>query len=162
MTADCRTLPLARAAWRGDIPTVDLLLDLGAEIDKTNDTQVTPLMWSIRRNHFGVASVLLARKANPNLTCKKGWSAIDYAVMYGHYDIAFYLHEKYAIKPQAHDFYQSIYSNNEFGYPYVKYEIFVDGINHLTPKELVEDFWTPPKRKGNPFNCRATAGRPGD
>ncbi len=95
MTGDCRTLPLARAAWRGDIPTVDLLLDLGADIDKTNDTQVTPLMWAIRRNHFGVASVLLARRANGLLRCKKGMTAMDYAVMYGNYEIALYLKEKF-------------------------------------------------------------------
>jgi len=52
-------------------------------------------MWAVRRNHFGVASVLLARKANPNLTCKKGLTAMDYAVMYGNYEIAFYLREKF-------------------------------------------------------------------
>ena len=99
MTHDCRTLPLARAAWRGDIPAVDLLLDNGADINKTNDTVITPLMWSIRRNHFGVASVLLARKADPHLKCKKGLTAMDYAVLYSNYDIAFYLREKYSLEP---------------------------------------------------------------
>ena len=33
MTTDCKTLPLARAAWRGDVEVCELLLDLGAELD---------------------------------------------------------------------------------------------------------------------------------
>ena len=33
MTKDCKTYPLARAAWRGDYKMCDLLLDLGANID---------------------------------------------------------------------------------------------------------------------------------
>ena len=33
MTSDCKTLPLARAAWRGDTKMVNLLLDLNSDID---------------------------------------------------------------------------------------------------------------------------------
>ncbi len=30
MTHDCKTYPLSRAAWRGDLDTVKLLIELGA------------------------------------------------------------------------------------------------------------------------------------
>ena len=33
MTSDCKTLPLARAAWRGDMRVCQLLLDKGAMVD---------------------------------------------------------------------------------------------------------------------------------
>lgn len=33
MTADCKTLPLSRAAWRGDEELCELLIDLGADLN---------------------------------------------------------------------------------------------------------------------------------
>ena len=65
MTNDCKTFPLARASWRGDFKMVNLLIDLGAEIDGRDGDSMTPIMWAVKRNHINIVTCLIARGANP-------------------------------------------------------------------------------------------------
>jgi ankyrin repeat protein len=48
MTKDCRTLPLARAACRGDKKTIDILLNHKANINQASDKGETALMLSAK------------------------------------------------------------------------------------------------------------------
>jgi len=67
--------PLMEAAWGGQEEVVDLLLDLGADINAVDDLGMTSLIRAARRGHEKVVKILLTRGANAMVKDKKGWTA---------------------------------------------------------------------------------------
>lgn len=72
--------PLHRAAWRGNLKVVELLLqEPGVEVDVMNMDGSTALMSAVAKENDDVVRVLLDHGANPKLQNNKGRSAIDVA-----------------------------------------------------------------------------------
>jgi ankyrin repeat protein len=68
------------AASRGHLPSVNVLLDRNAKVDRYNLGFETPLFLAAGGGHTKVAEALLQRKASVNLKCADEWSALHKAV----------------------------------------------------------------------------------
>jgi ankyrin repeat protein len=88
MTKDCRTLPLARAAWRGDTKTMDILLNHKANINQVSETGETALMFASKRNRLEILKILVEAGANIDPVSDLGLKAIDYSILAGFYENA--------------------------------------------------------------------------
>ena len=70
---------LAQAAAGGKLEIVQLLLDKGAQVDKSSDAGNTPLMLAAARGHDAVVAVLLAAGAKADHRNKWGVGPTDWA-----------------------------------------------------------------------------------
>ncbi|CAF0730976.1 unnamed protein product [Didymodactylos carnosus] len=57
-----------------------MLIEAGADVNKIDNDQFTPLMYAAYHNHPSVALVLLESNCNMNDTDKQGWTALHWAV----------------------------------------------------------------------------------
>jgi ankyrin repeat protein len=76
------------AANRGDVQDVRDLLDKGTDVDARNHHGQTALMLAAHAAHLEVVSVLVAHRANLNMTTKYGLSALMLALVAGHVEVA--------------------------------------------------------------------------
>ncbi|CAM9154846.1 unnamed protein product [Pylaiella littoralis] len=60
------------AAEHGSLEGVCYLLDMGADLERTNKKGLTPLQLAVRSGHLGVTEELLIRGARPNIISKAG------------------------------------------------------------------------------------------
>ncbi|CAL1703640.1 unnamed protein product [Somion occarium] len=81
--------PLMLAAYRGQVEIAQLLLDLGAEIDKSSTTtgrspgvSITSMFLAIEFNREAVVELLLSRGANPNGRCSPANQAVIHAASF--------------------------------------------------------------------------------
>ncbi len=75
------------AAWRGDIPMMELLVARGADVNRANELGERALMHAGWRGHADAVRWLLANGARINSEPLQ-WSALHYAVFAGHGDVA--------------------------------------------------------------------------
>jgi len=71
---------LIEAVFGVDPALITLLLDFGADVDRTDTTKATPLMHAARRSGNGLVALLLEHGANIHLRDRSGWTALRYAV----------------------------------------------------------------------------------
>ena len=81
------------AAWedaikRGDVQTVFDLLGRGTDVDARDRYGQTGLMLAAHAGHREVVEILIAHRANLNITAKFGLSALMLALVAGHGEIA--------------------------------------------------------------------------
>src|SRR5215471_12239594 len=76
---------LHRAARRGDIVAVKLLLAEGADINARSSIDETPLFLALE--HKAAVELLLANGANANIKRSDGWTPLHWAALYGHKDV---------------------------------------------------------------------------
>jgi len=81
------------AAWRGDIPMMELLVARGADVNKANALGERALMHAAWRGHADAVKWLLAKGARIN-SDPMHWSALHYAVFAGHRELAALLLER--------------------------------------------------------------------
>jgi uncharacterized protein len=81
------------AAWRGDIPMMQLLVARGADVNKANALGERALMHAAWRGHAAAVDWLLAKGAHVN-SDPMHWSALHYAVFAGHAKVAALLLER--------------------------------------------------------------------
>ena len=70
---------LARAAGRGDVQTIDRLVEEGVDVNSQGDKGMTALMWALYRQDHAGFEALLKHGANPNLHMVDGESVMSYA-----------------------------------------------------------------------------------
>jgi ankyrin repeat protein len=70
-----RRTPLMEAAWNGQEEAVQMLLDLGANINAVDDHGMTTLIRAARCGHEKLVKILLSRGADAAVKDKKGWTA---------------------------------------------------------------------------------------
>jgi hypothetical protein len=73
------TTPLMAAALRGQVETVELLLDRGAGIDRQNLHGKTALYLAAQNGHAPVVRLLLERGADPRISTVNGETPLSYA-----------------------------------------------------------------------------------
>ncbi|HZR18423.1 MAG TPA: ankyrin repeat domain-containing protein [Verrucomicrobiae bacterium] len=73
--------------------TVSLLLDSKAEVDAKNSVGMTPLHLAAREGFFVVAKILVEHHADRKITDQRGWTALKWAEMSHHEDLAALLRE---------------------------------------------------------------------
>jgi ankyrin repeat protein len=147
MTKDCRTLPLARAAWRGDKKTINILLDHKANINQVSETGETALMLAAKRNRLEILKILVEAGADVNPVSDLGLKAIDYSILAGFYQNAHYLYplsDKLLKSPEE---YKVI--AQKFHYRYTDFNIFLNGLRESIAPQYMEDFSTKPKKEFN-------------
>lgn len=71
--------PLEQAILRNKTDIALILLDAGADPNRTNATQRTPLHLAIDRNNPQLVAALLNAKADPNPRDKAGWTPLHHA-----------------------------------------------------------------------------------
>ena len=81
------------AAWRGDIPMMELLVTRGADVNRANALGERALMHAAWRGHADAVKWLLARGALINSE-PMHWSALHYAAFAGHGDVVTLLLER--------------------------------------------------------------------
>jgi ankyrin repeat protein len=90
-----RAPPLHRAAWRGHVGVVSLLLRAGAAVDARRSGS-TALQEASYRGHAGVVRLLLEAGANVHADAGEFGTAMQVATKLGHYDVTRVL-EAYAM-----------------------------------------------------------------
>lgn len=78
------------AAWRGDMPMMELLVSRGADVNKANALGERALMHAAWRGHADAVKWLVARGARINSDPMR-WSALHYAAFAGHGKVAILL-----------------------------------------------------------------------
>jgi ankyrin repeat protein len=68
--------------------TVSLLLDSKANVDATNSAHMTPLHFAARLGYFAVAQILVDHHADRDIKDQRGWTALKWAEMSHHEDVA--------------------------------------------------------------------------
>jgi ankyrin repeat protein len=93
-TADGGMTPLLFAIRDGNAEMVHLLLDHGADIERSSGNHTTPLLIALLNGQVGLAQELLAKGANPN-------AADDYhrAALFAAVDLRNFNHDKYGDLP---------------------------------------------------------------
>ena len=86
--------PLMEAIENGNIPLMKLLIENGADINKTNENGFTPLMEAVDEGEFGVVKFLVEELGvDVNAQAKEGWTALFEALDEGEEQIFSYLLE---------------------------------------------------------------------
>ncbi len=70
------------ASYHNSIECVKLLLQYKAEVDKTNDKNLTPLSGVCFKGYVEVAKLLLENGANPDLKNPMGMTPYDFAILF--------------------------------------------------------------------------------
>jgi ankyrin repeat protein len=68
--------PLVFAAREGDLETVKVLLDAGADVNQTTEYGWTPLLVATNNRNYKVGAYLLEKGAKPNIANKGGWTPL--------------------------------------------------------------------------------------
>jgi ankyrin repeat protein len=67
---------LVFAARQGDLETVKVLVDAGADVNQVTQYGWSPLLTATQNRYYKVASFLLDHGANPNIANKGGWTPL--------------------------------------------------------------------------------------
>ena len=67
---------LVFASRQGDIESVQVLLDAGADVNQTTEYGWTPLLAAVQNRYYGLARLLLERGADPNIANRGGWTPL--------------------------------------------------------------------------------------
>ena len=73
------TAPIIYASCFGHQDVVLALLEAGAEVDRQDNNQWTPLMWAMTNRHKDIAKMLLDNNASPTIKSSSGRTAFDFA-----------------------------------------------------------------------------------
>ena len=87
---------LLNAAWIGNNQVVQLLLDLGVNVDCTNEQGSTALMLATECGYEPIVQTLLSSGLNVNIQDSYGWTALMLASHNGHFQLAELLLNKQA------------------------------------------------------------------
>lgn len=117
-------LSLLKAAKDGNQEQVALLINNGADVNQTDDSGYTPLMWAARYGHFEIAERLVNAGALIGLKNHNDVNAIQIASRYDSFEIAQYLEDTYSpikeklvnIKKEQPDLPYGDYDKNQDGY----------------------------------------------
>ena len=78
-TPERQSRVLLKAAYKGMVEVVELLLDGGAEINGFDGDRNTALNFAARGNRISVAKLLLQRACDVNLATDRNYTPIDWA-----------------------------------------------------------------------------------
>lgn len=67
------------AAWKGELPDVEVLVACGANVNAIGDIGNTPLHGAAAKGHLAVAKVLLSNGADSSIKNEFGETAADWA-----------------------------------------------------------------------------------
>lgn len=103
---DQRSLPLTRSVWIGSKKITNLLINLGADLNKQVKNGFSPIFYACERGHFDLLNFLLEKKKiNIFLEDNFGRNCLDIAVIKGYYNCALVLVKK-GLKVKKLGFYQ--------------------------------------------------------
>ena len=85
-TANPSCIPLTCAAKQGHLEAAQILIDSNADIEMTDDSHMTALMWAAENGHTDVVRLLLSKGADVNAT-HYGETALNLAKGKGRTDI---------------------------------------------------------------------------
>jgi len=83
-----RTELLCTASQYGNAEAVQVLVEMGAEVDEARDDGLTPLIAAVKEGHSEVVEVLISNEANVEICSEEGWTPLMHAINQEHIDIA--------------------------------------------------------------------------
>ena len=108
---------LLNAALRGNNEAVQFLLDLGVNVDCTNEQGSTALMLATECGHEPIVQTLISGGANVNIQDSYGWTALMLASYNGHFKIAQLLLNKQAnVNHKANDGWTALMLASHYGH----------------------------------------------
>lgn len=142
ISTDRKSNAVTRAAYLDRPHMLAVLAGLGANLDKSAESGITGLMWAAARNNIASLKILIQYKVNTEQVGPHNMKAVDFAVLFGSYSTALYLHingskpskscEEYMkirelMKTPSIDF-QSLLTNLENETPASQAPLFVSGL----------------------------------
>ena len=82
------------ASYNGNLETTSMLVDFGAQVDKKNDKEQTPLAGVCFKGYLDIVKVLVKAGANIYENNGMGTTPIMFASMFGNYEIVKFLSEQ--------------------------------------------------------------------
>lgn len=87
-------LPLTRASWLGYNDIIEVLLKFGADINKPTSNNQTPLFFAVQKGRKHTVEFLLSKDAQLEVADSLGYTPLDFAIIWGYYNIALLLHRR--------------------------------------------------------------------
>ncbi|AEM23266.1 ankyrin repeat-containing protein [Brachyspira intermedia PWS/A] len=78
--------PLMNAVYNGNTNIINMLLENGADINYTNDSDMTPLIYAAYKGNTNIINTLLENGADINYTNYYGMTALMYAASYNQFE----------------------------------------------------------------------------
>ena len=91
-------LPITRAAWLGHSKTIELLLNFGADINKTTKNKQSAIFYAIQKGRTETVKYLISKNIELDIADHLGYTPLDFAVIWGYYNIALLLLDKVILK----------------------------------------------------------------
>eukprot|EP00300_Choanocystis_sp_HF-7_P025768 c27948_g1_i1.p1 GENE.c27948_g1_i1~~c27948_g1_i1.p1 ORF type:complete len:151 (-),score=27.00 c27948_g1_i1:283-735(-) len=77
---------MALASMYGHLDLVELLIDVGADVNKQNESGNTPMIVAAMNGHWDLVELLINLGADMNISSKSGWTALCWAAFDGTVD----------------------------------------------------------------------------
>ena len=91
ISEDNNSTILTRSAYLNRTQIISELISLGADLNESGESNISPLMWAAARGNMESLQLLMKFGANPSLKGAYQMTAIDFSVLYGSYTTAEYL-----------------------------------------------------------------------
>ena len=98
MPPDYERTPLHYAAKYGHIDVVQILLDVGADCNKSDELGYTPLHYAAKYGHINVVQILLDGGADFNKSDELGYTPLQMAEYKGNQDVVKMLKDRGALQ----------------------------------------------------------------
>ena len=87
-------LPLTRAAWIGSLEVIKLLLEFGADPNKTNSNGQSAIYFAVQKGRTDAVTFLVESGCQIETADSIGYTPLDFAVIWGWYNIAQFLYNR--------------------------------------------------------------------
>ncbi|CAG9316521.1 unnamed protein product [Blepharisma stoltei] len=142
---DGKTNAVTRAAYLNRPHILAELVSLGVDLNSTTSTKISALMWAATKGHLDSLKFLLEYGTDPTQTDPHGLNALDFAVLYGRYNAAYFLYSKgIRCNKTAEDFQQL---KEELQTLWVDYSGLMVSLTCNIPPEVAPPFTVPPPKK---------------
>lgn len=142
---DQKTNAVTRAAYLDRPHILAELAALGADLDKTTSTGISALMWAAARGNLECVRFLLSFNANPHQQGPFGMTAIDFAVLYGYYNTAYFLYNCGFEPTKTSE--ELLKIKDEMKTCYVDFPCILMSLEKKIPPDVVPFFTLPPIKR---------------
>jgi hypothetical protein len=145
LTDDRKSTALTRAVYLRKHHIVKLLLERGADPNKTGANGISAIMWAASKDDVPLINILVEAGGRIEQTGPHQMNALDFAVIYGNYETAFSLKQRGLSVNKSPEEFAVI--KGEWATPYVDYPCFLMSLDCNMPPEGAPKFTIPPPPK---------------
>ncbi|OMJ65096.1 hypothetical protein SteCoe_39336 [Stentor coeruleus] len=146
---DKKTNAITRAAYLDRPHIIAELISLGVNLNKPAESKISALMWAAAKGNIESAKLLLNFGADISQKGPYDMIAIDFAVLFGSYNTAFYLYSIGSNPSKTIDQYLEI--KNHMKSPWIDFGGFLMSLDKEIPPDIVPFFTLAPQIKEKVF-----------